>query len=254
MQNRLIGASLTLLFLLVATAPAADRSTSAAKLWEKLDSDKLKLRSKAALIVDQFGNTLYQRASDQAMPIASITKLMTAMVILDAKLPMQEVIEITKQDRDLIRLTGSRLRYGARLTREELLTLALMSSENRAAAALGRTFPGGTEGILAAMNQKARDLGMRQSRFADPAGLKADNVASANDLAKLVQAAMQYPQIKGATTRGNYRCGPGRNSDPCATSIPIACCATCRVAHTSQQDRLHQRSRALPGHACRPCG
>jgi len=116
------------------------------------------------------------------MPIASLTKLMTAMVVLDAGLSLEEKIEITKDDRDLIRLTGSRLKYGARLTRRELVTLALMSSENRAAAALSRTHPGGKQAFIDAMNAKAKSLGMHKSHFADAAGLDAGNIASAEDL------------------------------------------------------------------------
>ena len=176
-------------------------SQRALRLWEQLDDRRLKLKSEAALVVDHFGNTLYAQQDDAPKPIASLTKLMSAMVILDAKLPLDEKIEITKADRDLLRLTGSRLKYGARLTRGELLTLALMSSENRATAALGRTFPGGTEQFIRAMNQKAAALGMHDSTFTDPAGLDAGNVATARDLARLVFAAMRYPKIREATTR-----------------------------------------------------
>jgi D-alanyl-D-alanine endopeptidase (penicillin-binding protein 7) len=192
-------------------APDSDRVL---RLWEQLDERHLKLRSKSALIVDHFGNTLFERDADSPRPIASLTKLMTAMVILDAGLPLDEKIEITKADRDLLRLTGSRLEYGARLTRGELLTLALMSSENRAAAALGRTFPGGTERFIDAMNDKARELQMFDSRFADAAGLDAGNVASAQDLAKLVFAAMRYPVIREATTRRQLQVWPYARRGP----------------------------------------
>ncbi len=178
------------------------------RLWEQLDTRKLKLRSKAALIVDHFGNTLYSRRADEVMPIASVTKLMTAMVILDSGLPMDERIEITKDDRDLIRLTGSRLKFGSQLTRRELLILAMMASENRAAAALGRSFPGGTEAFVRSMNRKAMELGMHESRFADPAGLDARNVATAQDLARMVLAAMHYPAIREATTRRQLEVRP----------------------------------------------
>ena len=181
-----------------AESPSGGRNV---RLWEQLDTRKLKLRSKAALVVDHFGNALYERRADQPMPIASVTKLMSAMVILDAGLGMDEAIEISKDDRDLRRLTGSRLRVGSRLTRRELLTLALMSSENRAAAALGRTYPGGTDAFVRAMNRKAAELGMHQTHFADAAGLDADNIATAQDLARMVVAAMQYPAIRSATTR-----------------------------------------------------
>jgi len=182
--------------------------------WQQLDSRKLKLRSKAALIVDHFGNPIYARNADQPMPIASLTKLMTAMVVLDAGLSLEEKIEITKDDRDLIRLTGSRLKYGARLTRRELVTLALMSSENRAAAALSRTHPGGKQAFIDAMNAKAKSLSMHKSHFADAAGLDAGNIASAEDLARLVFAAMDYPLIREATTRRQLEVRPYRKLGP----------------------------------------
>ncbi|MEN8109135.1 MAG: D-alanyl-D-alanine endopeptidase [Pseudomonadota bacterium] len=169
-------------------------------IWRDLNPKKLKLRSAAALVVDKDGNEVYAKQENEPMPIASITKLMTAMVILDSKLPMQEKITITKVDRDLIQLTGSRLEYGAKLTRREMLQLALMASENRAANSLGRTFPGGMKAFARAMNKKATSLGMKSSRFSDPAGLNAGNIASARDLVKMVQAAMQYPFIRKATT------------------------------------------------------
>lgn len=216
-KNRLVLITLLCSLLLLssgqilAESPSGDR---ALRLWEQLDTRKLKLRSKAALVVDHFGNTLFERKSDQQMPIASVTKLMTAMVILDAELSLDEKIEIIKADRDMRRLTGSRLRLGSSLTRGELLTLALMSSENRAAAALGRTYPGGTEAFVEAMNYKAAELGMSQSSFADPAGLDAGNVASAQDLASMVLAAMQYPAIREATTRSRIEVRPYKKLGP----------------------------------------
>ena len=203
--------------LALAAGPVWAESNSgnrALRLWEQLDTRKLKLRSKAALIVDHYGNALYERKADQPMPIASLTKLMTAMVILDTRLDMDQPIEITKADRDLLRLTGSRLRVGSRLSRRELLTLALMSSENRAAAALGRTYPGGTDAFVRAMNRKAGELGMSQSRFADAAGLDAGNIASAQDLARMVLAAMRYPAIRKATTRRSIDVRPLKKRGP----------------------------------------
>ena len=158
------------------------------------------LRSASAIVLDSSGNVIYGKDVDTVRPIASITKLMTAMVILDAKLDLDEKITITKADRDMIRLTGSRLEYGARLTRRDLLLLALMSSENRAATALGRTFPGGMRAFINAMNAKAASLGMSHSGFADPAGLKSQNVSTAKDLALMVAAADRYPLITQATT------------------------------------------------------
>jgi D-alanyl-D-alanine endopeptidase (penicillin-binding protein 7) len=168
--------------------------------WKTLNTKKLVLKSEAALVVDKNGNEIYSKHGDEPQPIASITKLMTAMVILDGKLPMEERISITKADRDLIQLTGSRLGYGATLTRREMVQLALMASENRAANALARTWPGGKDSFVKAMNRKAVDLGMQNSRFRDPAGLDPGNVASARDVVKMVKAAHQYPLIREATT------------------------------------------------------
>lgn len=197
----LLCASLGSVPSLAASPDDGHSSQRALRLWEQLDDRHLKLKSEAALVVDHFGNTLYAQKDDTPKPIASLTKLMSAMVILDAKLRLDEKIEVTKADRDLLRLTGSRLKYGARLSRGELLTLALMSSENRATAALGRTYPGGTEQFVRDMNRKAARLGMHDSQFTDPAGLDAGNVATARDLARLVFAAMRYPKIREATTR-----------------------------------------------------
>ena len=135
------------------------------------------------------------------MPIASITKLMTAMVILDRGLDLEQRIVLAREDVDFLKGTRSRLRNGAVLTRNELLLLALMASENKAAAALGRTYPGGIEAFVAAMNQKAVELGMGDSRFVDATGLSSGNVSSARDLAKLVRAAHGYPLIREYSTQ-----------------------------------------------------
>jgi D-alanyl-D-alanine endopeptidase (penicillin-binding protein 7) len=125
---------------------------------------------------------------------------MTAMVILDSGIDLDEKITVTKADRDLVQLTGSRLEYGARLSRREMLLLAIMSSENRAASALGRSWPGGMDDFVAQMNNKAAALGMKNSRFADPAGLSVDNMSTASDLMKMVTAAGSYPLIGQAST------------------------------------------------------
>ena len=158
------------------------------------------LKSASAIVLDEAGNLIYGKDVDTVRPIASITKLMTAMVILDSGISRDEAITITKADRDLIRLTGSRLEYGATLSRREMILLALMSSENRAATALGRTYPGGMDNFLAHMNRKARSLGMSNTHFADPAGLKSENVSTAADLARMVTAAEQYALITEAST------------------------------------------------------
>jgi D-alanyl-D-alanine endopeptidase (penicillin-binding protein 7) len=173
-------------------ASRAERSASVPH-WETLNSKKLVLKSEAALVVDNKGNEIYAKHGDAPQPIASITKLMTAMVILDGSLPMDERISITKADRDTIQFTASRLS-------KQLVQLALMASENRAASALGRTWPGGKSSFVEAMNRKASALGMNNSKFLDPAGLDPGNVASARDVARMVKAAMQYPLIRQATT------------------------------------------------------
>jgi D-alanyl-D-alanine endopeptidase (penicillin-binding protein 7) len=183
-------------------------------IWQQLDPKKLSLRSASALVVDQLGNTVYAKGADKPRPIASITKLMTAMVTLDAKLPLQEKLTINKADRDKQKLTGSRLKYGATLTRSEMIRLALMASENRAAFALGRTYPGGTKAFVKAMNEKARTLGMHSSHFRDPAGLNPGNVASARDLAKMVRAAEHYPLIRTATTTRSMTVYPWKGRGP----------------------------------------
>ena len=202
--------------LRIAMAAPSDTSETdgASYLRDQLNPKRLKLKSEAAIVADRFGNEVYAKRGDESRPVASITKLMTAMVILDSPVSLQEPITITKEDRDLVRLTGSRLKYGATLTREQLVRLALMSSENRAASALARTFPGGREAFIREMNRKARDLGMNQSRFADPAGLEAGNVATARDLVRLVKAARQYPLIREATTTRTTRVHPYRDRGP----------------------------------------
>lgn len=172
------------------------------------------LRSASAIVMDSAGNVIYGKDPYTVRPIASITKVMTAMVILDSRLSLDEKITITKDDRDLVRLTGSRLEYGATLSRRELILLALMSSENRAASALGRTFPGGMDAFIVAMNQKARAVGMTDSWFADPAGLMSENVSTAADLALMIDAAGEYPLIRQATTTRRQEVRPYAKRGP----------------------------------------
>jgi serine-type D-Ala-D-Ala endopeptidase (penicillin-binding protein 7) len=150
------------------------------------------------------GSLLYAKNTNTVVPIASITKLMTAMVVLDAKLPLGEYIIISTDDIDDIKGTRSRLKVGSSLTREDLLRLALMASENRAAAALTRAYPGGTQAFVAAMNEKAMELGMYRSRFVDGTGLSSENVSTARDLAAMVRSAYQYPLIREYTTETEY--------------------------------------------------
>jgi D-alanyl-D-alanine endopeptidase (penicillin-binding protein 7) len=165
----------------------------------------LELRSAAALVVDQrTGEALYAKNPDVPSPIASITKLMTAIVTLDADLPLDEFITINLRDVDHLKGTGSRIPLGATFTRGELLHLALIASENRAAAALSRVYPGGREAFVEAMNRKAAELGMANTHYVDGTGLSSDNRASAADLARLVDAASRYPLIRQITTTGTY--------------------------------------------------
>jgi D-alanyl-D-alanine endopeptidase (penicillin-binding protein 7) len=145
-----------------------------------------------------------------AAPIASITKLMTVLVVADAGLPLDESIQLTTEDRIIGKGASSRLVLGTTLTRGDLIHLALMSSENRAAHALGRNYPGGLPAFVQAMNLKARKLGMTSARFVDPAGLSSDNVASAEDLSKLVIAASANPVIREYSTDPGYEVRVGR--------------------------------------------
>ena len=166
---------------------------------------KPQLISASALVIDQQGgNTIYEKNSDTPMPIASITKLMTAMVVLDANQPMSEMLTISDADIDRLRNSSSRLTPGTTLSRRELLQLSLMSSENRATSALSRYYPGGKPACVVAMNKRARLLGMNRSRFADPTGLDGDNTATAEDLARMVKAANNYSLIKTITTTRSY--------------------------------------------------
>lgn len=175
---------------------------------------KPNLRSASAFIINSEGQVIYGKDIDTVRPIASITKLMTAMVILDSGLDLDEKITVTKADRDLVQLTGSRLEYGATLPRREMILLAIMSSENRAATALGRNFPGGMTAFVKQMNKKAMQLGMNNSNFADPAGLNVDNTSTARDLMKMVTAAESYALIKKASTTTRIEVRPYAKRGP----------------------------------------
>jgi serine-type D-Ala-D-Ala endopeptidase (penicillin-binding protein 7) len=166
---------------------------------------QLSVKSHIALIYDeQAQRPLYNKHSDTVVPIASITKLMTAMVMLDAQLPMDQEVSVEDDDLNRIRRAKSRLRVGMTLTRSEMLKLALMASENRAALALARSYPGGPQAMVAAMNAKAQVLGMQNTRFFDPTGLDSDNVSTAQDLVKMVAAARRYPLIHQYTTSSSH--------------------------------------------------
>jgi serine-type D-Ala-D-Ala endopeptidase (penicillin-binding protein 7) len=168
-----------------------------------LDPNRLFLRSGVALVMDEGdGSVLLDKNIHVQRPIASLTKLMTAMVALDSNLPRDEAIAITRADRDRLRGSKSRLSFGTKLTRRDLLKISLAASENRAASALARTYPGGKEAFVSAMNEKARKLGMKQTAFRDAAGLHSDNVSTAADLSILVAAAYRYPLIREFSTTG----------------------------------------------------
>ncbi|WP_455206484.1 serine hydrolase [Kaarinaea lacus] len=161
----------------------------------------LVLRSHVALVYDERDDeVIFERSAGREMPIASITKLMSAMVVIDANLPMNEMITVRKVDRDTVRYSKTRLPVGTTLTRRDLLILALVASENRAAFALSRTYPGGTESFVKAMNDKAKFLGLEHTRFADAAGLRNENTSTAEELVKLVRVASQYSLIREFTT------------------------------------------------------
>ncbi len=163
------------------------------------------LQSHAALVIDeQTGEVLYSKNGASVVPIASITKLMTAMVTLDARLALADEIEISEDEVDATRGQRSRIKPGMIISRNDLLRLALMSSENRAAAALARTYPGGAFAFVQAMNVKAAQIGMRDSRFVEPTGLSSQNVSSPKDLAHLVRAAHGYPLIRDYSTSPSY--------------------------------------------------
>ncbi|MDE2400828.1 MAG: D-alanyl-D-alanine endopeptidase [Burkholderiales bacterium] len=167
--------------------------------------DPLDLKSSVAFVMDQDTNeVLLSKNSEAVLPIASLTKLMTAMVVVEAKLPMDDLITITSDDVDTEKNSSSRLAVGSTLTRGEMLHLALMASENRAAHALGRTYPGGLQAFVNLMNRKAQALTMADTRYVEPTGLNSQNQSSGRDLATLVKAAYQQPLIRELSTSHEY--------------------------------------------------
>jgi serine-type D-Ala-D-Ala endopeptidase (penicillin-binding protein 7) len=188
---------------LAATTPADSDAATASTV--RLDVSKLKLASSSVLVLDAAaGNPIYSKAADTVTPIASVTKLMTAMVVLDAAQSLDETVTVDIADLDLLRGSHSRLRLGSELSRREMLRLALMSSENRAASSLARHYPGGFTAFIAAMNKKAADLGMSHTHFSDGTGLSSENVSTANEVALMVKAAAAYPLIRDATTTSSH--------------------------------------------------
>ena len=168
--------------------------------------DALSLKSNAALVVDQETNeVLFKKNEGAVLPIASLTKLMTGLVLTEANLPLDEIVTITQDDVDTEKGSSSRLRVGTQLSRGDLLHLALMSSENRAAHALGRTYPAGLPEFVRLMNAKAQTLGMKDTRYVEPTGLSSSNQSSAQDLVKLVDAAHQQPLLRELSTSTGYQ-------------------------------------------------
>jgi len=179
------------------------------------NSKSLKVRSLKAIVVNQkTGEVIYEKNADAKASIASLTKLMTAMVVLDSGLDLNEIFTLTKADIDRIKRTTSRLPIGSKLSRYELLKAALISSDNRAAFALSRSYPSGRKGFISAMNVKAIQLGMQKSQFRDPTGLDKRNISTAKDLLKLARAAYQYSVIRELTTTAseNIKISKKRNS------------------------------------------
>jgi len=189
-----IAGALLMTLASVATIAAAPRVPSGPEL-----------KSAAALVVDgTTGEVLFEQKPGLVTPIASITKLMTALVVLDAQQPLDEVVEITKDDKWTGKGAFSRLPVGQKMSRADLMRLALMASENRASHTLARNYPGGSGAFIRRMNAKARALGMTQTKFEDPSGLSNNNVSSARDLAKLVAAASKEPVIREYSTLHSY--------------------------------------------------
>ena len=193
----MIRALLVVFFCFLASGPSA----FAAGEWLSRDPAKLHLESANAIIVDaENGHSIYAKAAHDVTPIASLTKLMTAMVVLDSRSPLGDLLDVDLADFDFLKGSRSRLRMGTSLPRAEMLRLALMSSENRAASTLARHHPGGAGAFVLAMNAKAVALGMTHTRFEDSTGLSPNNVSTANDLALLVRSAAKYPLIREYST------------------------------------------------------
>jgi len=210
-----------LILLSVHTAAAAlDANTSAVELntpptappSQSEPASMPELNAQSVLVYDQVsGRPLLAKNATMQTPIASITKLMTAMLVINAGLPLDERITLTSDDRDTLKGTGSRLAIGAHYTRGQLLHLALIASDNRAAHALARSYPGGLERFVATMNRTARVLGMRDTVYVEPTGLSSSNRSTALDLAKLADYAYQnYPEIRQITATGQYTLGTQR--------------------------------------------
>jgi D-alanyl-D-alanine endopeptidase (penicillin-binding protein 7) len=191
------------------TPPAVDQAASFIKADDIIEygqPNRLSLQSSVAIVMDdREGVMLYGRNVDRPRPIASLTKLMTALVIIESGLSLDEQIKITREDRDRLRGSRSRLGFNAVFTRYDLLRAALGASDNRAAAALARTYPGGQEAMVLAMNAKAQALGMTQTRYADSSGLDSGNISTARDLTRLVAETRKHALLHILTTTASFR-------------------------------------------------
>lgn len=195
----------------VVRVPVEPRVSAGERLGLRASQDALDLNSSVALVVDQeTSEVLFSKNDTAVLPIASLTKLMTGLVVADANLALDEQITITEEDAAVYR--NSRLAVGTTLSRGETMHLALMSSENRAANALARTFPGGSEQFVRLMNAKARELGMRDTRYVEPTGLSSQNQSSARDLATLVSVAYERPILRSLSTSPSYQLELGRRT------------------------------------------
>lgn len=180
-------------------------STFAQQLDYSKYYNQLTVKSPKAIIYDaETGDIIFQKKANEKSSIASLTKLMTAMVLIDSNLDLNKKIRITKKDFDKIKGTTSRLWLGSELSRKELLSIALIASDNRAASAISNSYPGGKKAFVQAMNVKAKQLGMDNTSFSDPTGLDKDNISTALDLVKMTQAAQQYPLIRKLSTSSYY--------------------------------------------------
>ena len=194
-------------------ATVARKATKKKEVIEAEAAGPLKVSASAAYVVDQqTGEVLFGKNEASVQPIASLTKLMTGLILAEAKLPMDEKITIADDDVDRLKFSSSRLKVGTELTREQALHLALMSSENRAAHALARTYPGGERAFVSAMNVKAAELGMRQTRYVEPTGLSSDNRSTAHDLALLTAEAYEHPLLRRYTTSPGYKLATERGA------------------------------------------
>ena len=197
----------------VQVAMVEPRASYGDQMGLRTADDSLELNSSVALVVDQQTNeVLFSKNDSAVLPIASLTKLMTGLVVTDANLPLDELVTISADDIDTVKGSRSRLAVGTTLTRRELMHLALMSSENRAAHALGRSFPGGLDQFVRLMNAKARELGMRDTRYVEPTGLSSLNQSSARDLATLVSVAYQRPILRSLSTSPSHQLDLGHRT------------------------------------------